>query len=300
MVQRMPDPAQNPTASIETAPITASGVPTVPISLQRSSTQGFAHFEHGTALEAGEAPHRTGRPAQEVSRDAGIATPHAPVAAPLTEPTTRETHSLEVVSVSPELSGMNEVTRTLRRDPAEMGASGTSVATETKPASVVKVSPLLSGNIQVGAGRGAMVDAAGQSSRRSVSVQTGGELPRPSIVHRPHSVQRSSATLGSPGFSGSFAVGGPRLSAQPEAPADMGRNMLQDAVGRGRFIDSALGAAGLGGGRSETAASAPGGQGAENSRRRPQTPNLDINGVVDQVYQMLVRRLASERQRKGL
>jgi hypothetical protein len=33
-------------------------------------------------------------------------------------------------------------------------------------------------------------------------------------------------------------------------------------------------------------------------RSAPSTP--DINGVADQVYQMLVRRLASERLRKGI
>jgi hypothetical protein len=39
---------------------------------------------------------------------------------------------------------------------------------------------------------------------------------------------------------------------------------------------------------------------AETNGNRMATPSLDINSVVDQVYQMLVRRLSSERQRKGL
>jgi hypothetical protein len=64
------------------------------------------------------------------------------------------------------------------------------------------------------------------------------------------------------------------------------------------MMDRATGPAASNSGRSRSVA-APAAA-SETNNNRTAAPNLDINGVVDQVYQMLVRRLSSERQRKGL
>jgi hypothetical protein len=96
-------------------------------------------------------------------------------------------------------------------------------------------------------------------------------LPRPPMVHGPHSSQRFADAPGGSSVNGNFTGAG--ATAAHQSSGD-------------RFINRAI------------APVAP--TAAEPIRTRSATPSLDLNGVADQVYQLLVRRLASERLRKGL
>jgi hypothetical protein len=122
-------------------------------------------------------------------------------------------------------------------------------------------------------------------------------LPRPAMVHGPHPVQRFADALGGPSSSRTTANSGDRLTAYPPGARETGRS-LADGSGNGRLVNRMAAASAPRAGNSSAVPPAPG---AEQSKpNRPPAPSPDINGVVDQVYQMLVRRLASERLRKGL
>jgi hypothetical protein len=113
--------------------------------------------------------------------------------------------------------------------------------------------------------------------------------PRPAMVHGLPTVQRH-ASAGS-GDSRSTAAGASGLS-------ETGRNGQPVFGGDDRSVHRVIATAATDVGRSRPAALPQ--QAVESGRQRSPVSNPDVNGMVDQVYQMLVRRLASERMRKGL
>jgi hypothetical protein len=106
------------------------------------------------------------------------------------------------------------------------------------------------------------------------------------MVHGPHSVQRVAD-----------ASGGQRFSSQ-EGLNESPRNLTGSSRGSERFVNRAI-APGGPNASSPSVAALPQGA-AEAKRPRSSASDIDVSGVVDQVYQMLVSRLASERLRKGL
>jgi len=108
--------------------------------------------------------------------------------------------------------------------------------------------------------------------RLSVPARAEAGLPPPAVVHGPQHIQRSADVIGGPSFHGTS--------------------------GGGRFVNRMTASARPQAGNVSAAAPPHGAGEPILHRSAPSTP--DINGVADQVYQMLVRRLASERLRKGI
>jgi hypothetical protein len=110
--------------------------------------------------------------------------------------------------------------------------------------------------------------------------------PRPSIIHSARSILRSADAIASRSLGGGSA--GLR-------PFTANRRDLVDGGRRGeRLVDRAA----------ARVTTSPGGATALDTEEakvhhRSKPPNLDIDSVVDQVYQKLVRRLTSEQLRKG-
>ena len=144
----------------------------------------------------------------------------------------------------------------------------------------------------------ASAESPSTQSLPAVAVQASAVgLPRSAMVHGPQPVQRFADALGGPSSSRTMANSGDRLTAYPPGARETGRS-LADGSGNGRLVDR-MTAAGASRASNSSAAPPPPGAG-QSKQNRPPAPSPDINGVVDQVYQMLVRRLASERLRKGL
>jgi hypothetical protein len=107
------------------------------------------------------------------------------------------------------------------------------------------------------------------------------------MVHAPYSIQRYADAIGGPLAGGGFPNVG-----------KLGGNLSDVSYTGSLFINRELSPGPPSAGNSSPPAATNGAAGQMADRSA--NSNLDMNGVVEQVYQMLVRRLASERQRKGI
>ena len=136
--------------------------------------------------------------------------------------------------------------------------------------------------------------AAAPVSRTAVQVQAQSALPRPVLVYGPQPVQRA-ASVGATSFPGAFAGAremvvhaGAKSGASSGTPAP-------ELPERGDLINRAVDANGR-----PSAVEGGGVLPAVGTRGRVPSAGIDVNRVADQVYHLLVRRLDSEKQRKGL
>lgn len=120
---------------------------------------------------------------------------------------------------------------------------------------------------------------------------------RPDLVHAPHPIQRFPSGMGMPVLS--EALGSARglaanLGSSARSAAEPLTHLARQAGGFAeRPSQSASGAFSMPMGTVPSV-------NAGLSRNKGGAPGLDMNGMVEQVYQMLVRRLDSEKQRKGM
>jgi hypothetical protein len=103
------------------------------------------------------------------------------------------------------------------------------------------------------------------------------------MVHGPVPVQRFANPIGM--AAGALeSVGSQWASGAASSLGEVGRNALGGAISHLNPFNPAAAARGM----------------AASSGGKPAGPPVDIHGVTEQVYQLLVKRLGSEKQRKGL
>jgi hypothetical protein len=106
---------------------------------------------------------------------------------------------------------------------------------------------------------------------------------RPEMVHGPVPVQRFANQIGM--AAGALeSVGSQWGSGAASSLGEAGRNALGGAISHLNPFNPAAAAHGM----------------AASRGGKPAAPPVDIHGVTEQVYQLLVKRLGSEKQRKGL
>jgi len=139
----------------------------------------------------------------------------------------------------------------------------------------------------------------GAASRPLLSASANSEtgLRRSAIVHGQHPIQRSFDATDRRPTGSRFTGAGVHLERLPQSSAVIERNVSNGSQRGGTTVNRAP-MPGVVASPNPAPPPPPAPAGATGGRSGPS--NVDISGLADQVYQILIRRLSSERQRKGV